>query len=50
MQWDSYPEMEIDQNKEYTATIKTNYGDISVELLPQDARSLIRISEPTRRS
>jgi peptidylprolyl isomerase len=37
MQWDSYPEMEIDQNKDYTATIKTNYDDIVVELFPKDA-------------
>ncbi|MCJ7515161.1 MAG: peptidylprolyl isomerase [Dehalococcoidia bacterium] len=29
--------MTIDQNKEYTATIKTNYGDIVLELFPKDA-------------
>ena len=29
--------MTIDQNKEYTATIKTNYGDIVVQLFPKDA-------------
>ncbi|MBI2851146.1 MAG: peptidylprolyl isomerase [Chloroflexi bacterium] len=29
--------MTIDQNKEYTATIKTNYGDIVVQLLPKEA-------------
>lgn len=29
--------MAIDQNKEYTATIKTNYGDIVVQLFPKDA-------------
>ncbi|MDD5287944.1 MAG: peptidylprolyl isomerase [Dehalococcoidales bacterium] len=31
------PPMTIDQNKEYTATIKTNYGDIVVQLFPKDA-------------
>jgi len=29
--------MTIDQNKQYTATIKTNYGDIQIQLLPKDA-------------
>ncbi|MDP2919337.1 MAG: peptidylprolyl isomerase [Dehalococcoidia bacterium] len=33
----SPPPMTIDQNKEYTATIKTNYGDITVQLFPKDA-------------
>ncbi|MDO8491213.1 MAG: peptidylprolyl isomerase [Dehalococcoidia bacterium] len=36
-QWSSPPPMAIDKNKSYTATIKTNYGDIVVQLLPQDA-------------
>lgn len=31
------PAMTIDQNKEYTATLKTNYGDIVVQLFPKDA-------------
>ncbi len=31
------PPMTIDQNKNYTATIKTNYGDIVIQLLPKDA-------------
>ena len=31
------PAMTIDQNKQYTATIKTNYGDIVVQLFPKDA-------------
>lgn len=31
------PAMTLDQNKTYTATIKTNYGDIVVQLFPQDA-------------
>jgi cyclophilin family peptidyl-prolyl cis-trans isomerase len=29
--------MTIDQNKTYTATIKTNYGDIVVQLFPKEA-------------
>jgi peptidylprolyl isomerase len=29
--------MSIDQSKEYTATIKTNYGDITIQLLPKEA-------------
>jgi cyclophilin family peptidyl-prolyl cis-trans isomerase len=29
--------MTIDQNKQYTATIKTNYGDIVLQLFPKDA-------------
>jgi len=35
--WSAPPPMTIDQNKEYTATIKTNYGDITVQLFPKDA-------------
>ncbi len=31
------PKMTIDQNKDYTATIKTNYGDIVVQLFPKNA-------------
>ncbi len=37
MQWSSPPPMTIDQNKQYTATIKTSYGDIVLELFPKDA-------------
>jgi cyclophilin family peptidyl-prolyl cis-trans isomerase len=37
MQWSSPPPMTIDQNKQYTATIKTNYGTIEVQLFPKDA-------------
>ncbi len=37
MQWSSPPPMTIDKNKEYTATIKTNFGEIKAELFPQDA-------------
>ncbi len=29
--------MTIDPNKQYVATIKTNYGDIAVQLFPKDA-------------
>ncbi len=35
--YSAYPPMTIDQNKTYTATIKTNYGDIVVQLFPKDA-------------
>jgi cyclophilin family peptidyl-prolyl cis-trans isomerase len=31
------PPMTINQNKTYTATIKTNYGDIVIQLLPKEA-------------
>jgi len=37
LQWKNPPAMTIDQNKQYTATIKTNYGDIVVQLLPKEA-------------
>jgi cyclophilin family peptidyl-prolyl cis-trans isomerase len=37
MQWSSPPPMTIDKNKQYTATIKTNYGDIQIQLFPKDA-------------
>jgi cyclophilin family peptidyl-prolyl cis-trans isomerase len=37
MQWSSPPPMSIDQSKEYQATIKTNLGDIVVQLFPEDA-------------
>ncbi len=37
MQWSNPPAMTIDQNKSYSAVIKTNYGDITVELFPKDA-------------
>ena len=35
--YSALPPMTIDQNKTYTATIKTNYGDIVIQLLPKDA-------------
>jgi cyclophilin family peptidyl-prolyl cis-trans isomerase len=37
MQWSTPPDTIIDKNKQYTATIKTNYGDIQVQLFPKDA-------------
>ena len=37
MQWPNPPPMSIDQGKEYLATIKTNFGDIAVQLFPKDA-------------
>ena len=37
MQWSSPPPMTIDQDKEYMATIRTNFGDIVVQLSPKDA-------------
>jgi len=35
--YDAYPPMAIDQSKNYTATIKTNYGDITVKLFAAEA-------------
>ena len=37
MQWPNPPPMSIDQSREYQATIKTNFGDIVVQLFPKDA-------------
>jgi len=37
LQWSSSPPMTIDQGRQYIATIKTNLGDIEVQLFPQDA-------------
>ena len=36
-QWDAPPEMQIDTTKTYRATIKTNRGDIALELYPEHA-------------
>lgn len=36
-QYSSYPDMVIDTDNDYTATIKTNKGDITVELYPDAA-------------
>ncbi len=35
--WTSPPPMTISQDKQYTATISTNFGDIVLELFPKDA-------------
>jgi cyclophilin family peptidyl-prolyl cis-trans isomerase len=35
--WSSPPEMKIDPNKSYAASIKTSLGDVGIELLPKDA-------------
>jgi cyclophilin family peptidyl-prolyl cis-trans isomerase len=37
MQWSTPPDTIIDKNKQYTATIKTNFGDIQVQLFPKGA-------------
>jgi len=37
LQWDSPPKMQIDPNKTYNATIKTNRGAIELELYPEHA-------------
>ena len=37
MQWSSASKMSIDQNKQYTVTMKTNFGDIVIQLFPKDA-------------
>ncbi len=37
MKWSKPPAMAIDQNKQYTATMKTTLGDIVIQLLPKEA-------------
>lgn len=37
MQWETAPEMTIDKDKIYLATIKTVKGDVKIELLPKQA-------------
>jgi peptidylprolyl isomerase len=37
MQWANPPAMSIDPNKEYTATIKTDLGDIEIQLFAKEA-------------
>jgi cyclophilin family peptidyl-prolyl cis-trans isomerase len=37
----SAPAMSIDQNKQYTATIKTSLGDMTAELYPKDAPNTV---------
>jgi cyclophilin family peptidyl-prolyl cis-trans isomerase len=39
--WQSPPAMEIDANKTYTATIKTNLGEMTAELYPKDAPNTV---------
>jgi peptidyl-prolyl cis-trans isomerase B (cyclophilin B) len=36
-QWDAAPDMQIDASKKYRVTIKTNRGDIELELYPEHA-------------
>ena len=36
-QWNSPPEMQLDPDKDYTATIETNRGTIELELYPEHA-------------
>ncbi len=40
-QWNSPPEMEIDADKSYTATISTDRGDIVLELYPEHAPATV---------
>src|SRR5947209_13199461 len=35
--WPQQPDMEIDPEKQYSATISTSQGDIAIELFPQEA-------------
>jgi cyclophilin family peptidyl-prolyl cis-trans isomerase len=37
MQWSTPPQMTIDKNKTYTATVKTNYGEFTIQFFPQEA-------------
>jgi len=37
LQWSSPPPITIDPGRQYSATIKTNFGDIVVQLFPKDA-------------
>jgi cyclophilin family peptidyl-prolyl cis-trans isomerase len=36
-QWPAPPKMEIDVNKQYTATLKTSLGEIKIELWPKES-------------
>lgn len=36
-QWETAPEMQIDTEKSYSAVIKTNKGDVHIELFAKDA-------------
>ncbi|HEX6510492.1 MAG TPA: peptidylprolyl isomerase [Chloroflexota bacterium] len=35
--WTTPPQMEIDQSKQYTASVKTSEGDVTLRLFPQEA-------------
>ena len=37
MQWQNPPAMALQKNKRYAAAIKTNFGDINIQLFPEDA-------------
>ena len=41
MRWGNPPPMTINQNKQYMATIKTNFGNIIVQLFPKDAPNTV---------
>lgn len=41
MQWNSPPELTIDPSTSYTATIRTNRGDITVKLLAAEAPNTV---------
>ena len=40
-QYSSPPEMAIDPNKKYTATIETSAGTMTAEFFPQDAQNTV---------
>jgi cyclophilin family peptidyl-prolyl cis-trans isomerase len=39
--WPQPPAMEIDPQKQYTATLSTSQGDITIELFPQEAAQTV---------
>jgi cyclophilin family peptidyl-prolyl cis-trans isomerase len=41
MEWSEAPEMVIDQSATYVATLETNFGDIVLELYPEDAPATV---------
>ena len=41
MQWDSPPAMSIDTARQYQATLRTTYGDITVELHPSEVPATV---------
>jgi cyclophilin family peptidyl-prolyl cis-trans isomerase len=40
-QWSSPPPMSIKQDKLYSATIKTNFGDVDIQLYPDEAPNAV---------